>query len=159
GASAVTALCLGLVYGVATIAWPYAHAFWSEPLAALFLVLASLFAVRGSRRNRARDWFVASLMLGVASVTRSAMLACVPAFALYLLVGAAQRGAGSVRARLARQLTGFAAGFLVPGVSLAGYDVLRFGSALDTGNGFVNGLAAIRTIFGGNVFVGLYGLL
>src|SRR5262249_13193458 len=92
GASAVTALCLGLVYGVATIAWPYAHAFWSEPLAALFLVLASLFAVRGSRRNRARDWFVASLMLGVASVTRSAMLACVPAFALYLLVGAAQRG-------------------------------------------------------------------
>src|SRR5262249_37740784 len=33
GASAVTAICLGLVYGVATTAWPYAHAFWSEPLA------------------------------------------------------------------------------------------------------------------------------
>ena len=55
GAAGATAICLGLIYGLATIAWPYAHAFWSEPLAALFLVLASLFAVRGSRRNSARS--------------------------------------------------------------------------------------------------------
>ena len=98
-------------------------------------------------------------MLGLASVTRSAMLACVPALALYLVVGGVERGGSAVGGRLARQFTGFAAGFLVPAVALAAYNLLRFGSALDTGNGFVNGLAAMRTIFGGNVLVGLYGLL
>jgi hypothetical protein len=159
GAGAAAGVCLGLIYGLATIAWPYARAFWSEPLAALLLVLAVLFAIRGSRRNSARWWLVASLVLGLGSLARSAMLVCIPAIGVYLLVGALPGAGTPRRGRLIRQAAGFVAGLALPAVMLGAYDLLRFGSVLDTGNGFLNGLTAIRNIFGGSILVGAYGLL
>src|SRR5207245_1934864 len=82
-------------------------------------------------------------------------------FGVYLLAGAF-RADGRRRPpwlRAFRQGAGFGLGCLLPAIALATYNFVRFGSILDTGNGLANGLSAMRTIFGGDPLVGLYGLL
>lgn len=159
GASTQGSVLLGLLYGVATIAWPYAKAFWSEPLATLLLLLAALAAIEGSRRSSARAWFLASLAVGLSVATRSAMLATVVPLGLYLLAGVWRGGRGQAFGRLLRQGAGFAAGFLLPAAALGVYNLVRFGSPLENGTGFGSQLQAALVVFGGNVGVGLYGLL
>lgn len=47
------ALGLAAIYGVATLAWPFARTFFAEPLTALLLLLSFYYAARGTRRSDA----------------------------------------------------------------------------------------------------------
>lgn len=164
GASARGATTLGVLYGVATIAWPYAKYFWSEPLATALLATAVLFAIRGSSRDSPGQWALAGLAAGLAGATRAAMLASIPALALYLLMGSLRNGGRhSAPGAFFRQNAAFAAGLLIPLVIIGSYNALRYDSVLDTGHGLVSGAAAVSALAGredgGNGLIGLYGVL
>ena len=69
-------MVLGLLFGLATIAWPYAKQFFGEPLSALSLLLC--FYGLLTWRQRGRWWWAALAGLGagvaVATVTAHALL-------------------------------------------------------------------------------------
>ncbi len=79
------ALIAGLTFGLATLAWPYAKTFFSDPLAALCLIAAALALLRFRGTNRAADAFGAGLALAVAVATRYANVVVIPFFGLLLL--------------------------------------------------------------------------
>ncbi|MHB8618601.1 MAG: hypothetical protein ACYDAG_03370 [Chloroflexota bacterium] len=87
GASVWSSLVLGLVFGVATIAWPYARNFWSEPTAGFFLGCSVLFAIRGSRRTAPAHFAASGVSLILAIATRWAMIASLPALLAYVSLG------------------------------------------------------------------------
>lgn len=73
-----------LLYAFATMTWPYAKTFFSDPLIALFLAFAfyCLLAYRGDRR--AMWLWLAGISLGWAIFTKSASIINVPLLGLYL---------------------------------------------------------------------------
>jgi hypothetical protein len=145
------AIALALLYGVGTMAWPYAKGFFGEPLAALFLLLPAGALLR-FRQSGNRPWLlVAGIGLAIAIVVKVNAVITLPAFALYLFVTQWTDGSGErIWSRwgdwLALLLPVFA------GIGLVGaYNAIRFGSPLETGYG----TAAWDT----PPWVGLYGLL
>ena len=73
------------LYGVTTMAWPYAKTFYSGPTAAAALVWMVCFAIRYRRKERTRDGLLAGATLGLAIILRPINgLAILPLF-LYLL--------------------------------------------------------------------------
>jgi hypothetical protein len=167
GASPRGATMLALLYGVATIAWPYAKYFWSEPLAAALLATAVLFAIRGSNRQSPGQWALSGLAVGLAGATRAAMLVSVPALAVFLLISSFtgspwNGGRHTAPGAFARQSAAFGAALLICLGIMGGYNALRYGSFLDTGHGLVPGAeisAFSRREDGGNALMGLYGVL
>ncbi len=159
GLTRANAVFLGLIYGTATIAWPYARSFWSEPLATLLVVLAAYCAVRGSRAPSARAWLLVSLCIGLAVATRSAMLAAIPPMVVYLVAASFRSGGATARRRLVRQALGFGAGFVLPACALGAYNLARFGLAWESGNRFGPSFAAAGVILSDHPLTGLVGLL
>jgi 4-amino-4-deoxy-L-arabinose transferase-like glycosyltransferase len=159
GASASGAAFLGLVYGTATIAWPYARSFWSEPLATLLATLAAWCALRGSRGSDWRYWCLAALCLGLAVATRWAMIVLVLPLGVYLVVATLLIDTPDKRARLARQAAGFVGGLLLPVLVVGMYNLVRFGIPWEGGNGLGVSFSSAISVFAGNPFTGLYGLL
>lgn len=87
-ASEKAALLTAALYGLTTLAWPYSHTFYREPLVALCLLLAFSSASR-FRRSRAR----AHLLMGLAAMiiavaTKLTALIAAPWFLLLLLPAA-----------------------------------------------------------------------
>lgn len=118
-----------LLYGVTTLAWPYAKTFYSGPTAASALAWMVCFAIRYCRHERARDGLLAGAMLGLAILLRPINVLVIPALFLYLLPPADWRDPRAVLRR-----------WLAPGVftalGLAGqlwYNVHRFGRPFATG--------------------------
>jgi hypothetical protein len=162
---------LSLLFGVATIAWPYANQFFGEPLSALglFLVFYGLLSWRVTRQLR---WSLAAGVgagLAIATVTANALMV-----AIIVAYGAAdevmprfgragQRGdapdaeKGNGQQAMSQLL---AAGllFIMPvaaaGLFLFWYNFLRFGSPFETGYHFDAGEG-----FNAPFLQGLYGLL
>ncbi len=79
------ALIAGLTFGLATLAWPYAKTFFSDPLAALCLTVAALALLHFRDTGHSINTFGAGLALAVAVATRYANVVVIPFFGLLLL--------------------------------------------------------------------------
>lgn len=148
GASRGGAFAIALLYGLATFAWPYARTFFSEPLAALLLLLATerLDALRSGSEQPLRAGIVAGLAAGLLVATRVASGIALPLLGCYLLWL-------SWRARKWHWPLAWGLG-LLPGFVLIGwYNLVRFGTALASGYG------SEADLFTTPLFYGLYGLL
>ena len=72
-----TGMALGLLFGLATIAWPYANHFFGEPLSALSLLLAFYGIAALAAERRLAGWMLVAGIgagLAIATVTAHALL-------------------------------------------------------------------------------------
>jgi hypothetical protein len=127
-------------FGVASLAWPYARTFFSEPLAGFLLILAVERAYSASMRHDRRALLISGVATGLLVATRLAALVAVPFLMLYVAAAtvsclAASRGMVERCRGMAAHLGLWSLG-LVPGVALViGYNLARFGSPLASGYG------------------------
>jgi len=153
--SDVVGVILALLYGLCTIAWPYANHFFGEPLSALML----LCCFYGLLSFHATSRFYWILVAGAAAATAMATVVAhtllLVIFALYLLAGlfylqptplkkrsTPSQTSANNRPLLTRLLltgTAFALPILIAGGLLLWYNAARFGSPLDTGYHFGSG--------------------
>jgi len=154
-------LAVGLIYGVATLAWPYSKTFFSDPLAGFGLTLAALACLRHRQESHTRWALAAGLGLGLALMTRMANLLVVPPYAVSLWWDVMPREGSpdNTWARVKRTvrqrwqpLAAFALPLVLALVGLLAYNALRFGSPLTSGY-----LPQER--FSGNWIEGIIGLL
>jgi hypothetical protein len=133
--SAHRGVLVALLYGIGTLAFPYARFFFSEPLFTACLVLAA-YAIFTHRP------LTAGLAAGYAVATRIGGIVLIPALLIYAWLK------GYPRQKLTRLLVG-----LLPGIGLVLlHNWLRFHSLVEQGYAADKG-------FTGDVIVGLYGLL
>lgn len=139
-----TAGALTLVFGLATIAWPFSKGFTREPLLALFLLL-SYYAVLRFQASRANRWLLATGMaLGLLSFTKFIQAAVIPVFFVYVVVLIAQERnqAGDSRTATLRAVVRGSAIFLLPFIAFlviqGVYALARFGTP-------VGGIAGVKT--------------
>jgi hypothetical protein len=142
-------LALGLLYGLATIAWPYANHYFGEPLSALSLL--TCFYALGTYRlsGRLRWLWLAGLGAALAVATVTAHVVLVGLFALYWLWVEASNLWGAravlrqevarVALRLFLAVSAFGAPLLVAGGLLLWYNRVRFGDPFVTGYHFDSG--------------------
>lgn len=149
-----TGMALGLLFGLATIAWPYAKQFFGEPLSALAL-LTTFYGLLAWRQDGRKRW------LALAGLAAGAVLATVNAHAVLVAVllvwSVADRLLSRDPERTRSGLSGmalFVVPILVTGVLLVAYNLIRFGSPLDTGYHFESGEG-----FTTPIWQGLWGLL
>jgi hypothetical protein len=140
GYSRRTAWLAAGAFGVASMAWPYARTFFSEPLAGLLLILAVERAHSASARHDRRALLISGIATGLLIATRIAALVTVPLLMLYVAaitvscLGASRGMAERLRV-MAAHLGLWSLG-LVPGVALViGYNLARFGLPLASGYG------------------------
>ena len=170
---------LALLYGLATIAWPYANQFFGEPLSALGLFLA-FFGILSWRMTGRLGWALAAGIgagLAVATVTANILLVAVlvvygaAASSGFLLWPKSKQAVETPRDDLpgdkhaptrlppgVPELVAAATLFLIPiaasGLFVLWYNFLRFGSPFDTGYHFDAGEG-----FNAPIWEGMYGLL
>lgn len=122
-----SALAVSLVYGLGTMAWVYAKFLFSEPAAALFLLLAAYLLLP----RRARWWQLlgAGVALGLAVGTRYAEAAAIPVFLGYVLWRNARAGGRQA----ALSLLYLCIGLGVVALLLGYYNLWRFGHPLAAG--------------------------
>ncbi len=135
------ALGTALVYGLATMAWPYARFLFSESLAGLALMASFFFLVcfgnppARSARERGRDWLYALLAgtgLGLALLARLNNALAGPLLGGLLLFYLYRRHGKNWRAWLGPLLLFGLPALMALGIT-AWYNWLRFGNALTTG--------------------------
>lgn len=137
GYSASTSLVLSLVFGLATLAWPYAKYFFSDPLASLGLFAAAYFLLRYRDSGKASDTFWAGASLGLAVATRFANAITLPLFGLLLLAYVWERNRGQEATRdtspLLSPLSSLLSPLALTALLLGGYNYVRYGDILQTG--------------------------
>ena len=128
------ALTVGLIYGLATFAFPYVQTLFGEPLAALLLVLAMIFShsslTTGKGLNTAAALAACGILLGLLVGVNTIYVIFIPLFALYLFWR---------RAVTLRLLLAFAVPLAACGLLLMAYNWARFGSPLESGYHFEAG--------------------
>jgi len=87
GYSSQVALLAGLLFGLGTIAWPYAKTFFREPLATLLLTGAWLaieiaLDIQVNPRTRAFAWLLFCIAMVGALLTKIMMAVAIPAFGI-----------------------------------------------------------------------------
>ena len=116
-----TAFAVTLLYGFATLAWPYSKMHTVQPLESFFLLYVFYESFKYSKGERKTPLGALSLLLIAAVVRATAVLGIVPA--LILLAGGTARKRG-------RSILFLAVGALFPAlVFWAFYNYARFGSA------------------------------
>ena len=152
-------LLLGLLFGLCTIAWPYANHFFGEPLSALSLLLC-FYAIRTFRTTEKVRWlWLAGVAAGVAIATVVAHTLLIAVLGLYWLTfffyGSTSTGQRSPR--LLRALgagVAFGVPIIITGLLLLWYNQVRFGNPFETGYHFTSGEG-----FTNPLSTGLWGLL
>lgn len=147
-------LTLSLLFGLSTIAWPYAKQFFGEPLSALSLLLC-FYGILAWRQNGRWLWMLAAgigAATAVATVTAHTLLIVV--LGGWWLVDWFVRGRKFGMRRLLAGLGAFVAPLLGAGLLLMAYNFTRFGSPFDTGYHFDSGEG-----FTNPILAGLWGLL
>lgn len=130
-------------FGVASLAWPYARTFFSEPLTGLLLLCAVEQAYAARVRRDRRALLLSGMATGLLIATRIAAAIALPFLALYVGMAAwshlsshqngAYTGTGK-RLRTVAERVGLWSSGLVPGVALVvGYNLARFGTPLASG--------------------------
>ncbi len=145
------ALIASLTFGLGTLAWPYAKTCFSDPLAALCLLVAALALLHYRQTGRARHILWAGLALALAIAARYANAALIPLFALLLLlyqVSKASTGKPTPNPQPPapppgpckgcphhpwRAWLAFAAPLAVAAAALAYYNLARYGDPFNTG--------------------------
>ncbi|NLV73445.1 MAG: hypothetical protein GXY52_01985 [Chloroflexi bacterium] len=152
------AMCLALVYGFFTMAWPYSKYTFSEPPQTLCILL-SFYALKAYTSSKSMSWLLLSgLGYGMAILTKVASAVFAPAILLYfiLLMLSEYRANPNKRARNARfirQVLYMGIGFALPVGTMLLYNTIRFGHPLLTGYG------SAFNLFDSSILVGLHGLL
>ena len=151
GFSRFNAVLLAFIFGLTTIASVYAKYLFSEPLAALLLVLAAYMLLIYGQNGAIQPLIIAGLAAGFAVVTRANNLFLLPIFGLYL-GWVASRGHHSFLTRSTlKALVAFGLALAIPGAVLLGYNAVRAGNPLQTGYDL--------TLFSSNFLLGFYKLL
>jgi hypothetical protein len=137
------ALVAGLIFGLATPAWPYAKTFFSDPLAGLCLVVAALALLHFRRSSRSSSAFLTGLALAVAVAARYANAVLIPLYALLLFnyQTSDRKSQATDHKSLISNLTSrdwrawvaFGAPLVVTAIALAYYNLARYGNPLNTG--------------------------
>ncbi len=143
-----TGLTLALLFGLGTMAWPYAKTFFGEPLSALALLLAIYYLFPPATTKGLKPPLLAGFFLGLAATTVALNLALAPFFLLFYLLKkqpSEERGKGLLAFLLPLGLWCLLIGL---------YNLARFGNLLETGYHFAQG-EGFSTPLG----LGLYGLL
>jgi len=136
-----TGVALALLFGLATIAWPYATMFFGEPLSAFSLLLA-FYGLYQWKRGRGWGFLLAGgIGAGLAIATVTAHSVLVGVLGLYGAWIFFERFRS--RSATVTQLVIGAAAFVFP-IAIAGgllflYNWLRFGNPFDTGYHFGSG--------------------
>ena len=165
-----TALAAGLLFGLGTLAWPYATHFFGEPLSTLALLGCIHALVRLRQTGRARFAAWAGVAAGTLVATSAAQAVLLAPLGVYLLWGSANQRISesanleeryspfairpfAIRHSLIRLLA-FAVPLLIVAGLLAVYNQVRFGAPLSTGYHFDAGEG-----FTANWLQGLWGLV
>lgn len=129
-----TALFVALAYGLATVAWPYAHSFFAETLHTFWLVLAAWAVYRYTRTDRWGWMALVGVAMGLGMATKYVMAVAAPALVLYLVLESWRRPTWRVRCRWAgwTVLAGGLPFALIIGALIL-FNYARFGSLLETG--------------------------
>jgi hypothetical protein len=149
-----TGMMLGLLFGIATIAWPYAKQFFGEPLSALSL-LTCFYALLAWRQVGSTRWLiVAGIGAGVAIATVNAHAVLIAVLLVWWVVDWMRHGRAFGGSKGVRGLAAFAVPLFVTGLLLVAYNLVRFGSPFDTGYHFDSGEG-----FTTPIWQGFWGLL
>ncbi len=147
------ALAAGLIYGLATPAWPYAKTFFSDPLAGLCLIGAALALLYYQQSGRPSHASWAGLALAVAVGARYANAVLVPLYGLLLFKyqtsalyrpdvrhRRASASASDDRSLISalqsqdwRVWMAFSTPLAITAIALAYYNLARYGDPLNTG--------------------------
>jgi len=125
---------LGLLYGLCTIAWPYANHFFGEPLSAFSLLLAFYGLVTWQKCREVGWLWLAGAGAGIAVATVTAHLVLVIIFSLYALY----IWLHSERKR-PHEAIAFITPILMAGLLLSAYNDIRFDDLFKTGYHFTAG--------------------
>jgi len=140
-----TAIATALIFGLATLVWPYTQTFFSDPACAwgLFAAFYGLLAYR--QTGQKRYLFGSGLAWGLAYLTRTVNLVTVPIFAFGLLAALYHRHTPdeppprSLGAAIKlfttqwRSFTGFVIPIVIFGLASLWWNYLRYGNFLDSG--------------------------
>lgn len=130
GASPHRAAAIGLLYGLASPAWPYGRFHLSEPFTALSWTAALWLIVRDrDRRNLHRTGLLNGLIVGAGVLVHRANFVALIVLGVWF-AGRGMRGSTEKRWRGA---LGFVIGALPALLVLAGLNALRYGTTLTTG--------------------------
>lgn len=153
GAGRGWAIALAALYGLGSFAWPYARTFFSEPLAALLLLIAAeRVHAAGEAEGAPRPLFISGLAAGLLLTTRIAAGVALPVIGLYLL-WVCWGVWGRSRLHALRAAFAWLIGLLPGALLLAWYNLARFGTPL------ASGYASEAGLFTAPLGEGLYGLL
>ncbi|MFN8489187.1 MAG: hypothetical protein U0350_16490 [Caldilineaceae bacterium] len=141
-----TGALLALLFGLCTIAWPYANHFFGEPLSAFSLLLCFYGLLSARQTGKVFPWiWLAGIGAGLTIATVTAHVLLIAILALYLLdiylLGgrlvekAAKQGVG----KLFVALPAFVLPILLAGALLLWYNKTRFGAPFATGYHFESG--------------------
>jgi hypothetical protein len=144
GVSGAAAMGVALLFGLATLAWPYAKYFFSEPLSGLTLLAAFYFLLCYRDERRWTLLLPAGLALAGSLAAKTANAAAIPLFFLLLAVYEwPPAGSGGKRdfpsswytylRGLALRSVPLATPVLLAGLVTMAYNFLRFGAPLDAG--------------------------
>jgi len=155
-----TGIVIALLFGLCTIAWPYANHFFGESLSALSLLLV-FYGILAYRVTGRLGWtWLAGIGAAMAISTVVAHTILLVALGAYGLVGVLATLPDNAENRLVtiQRILVASIGFLLPllaaGLLLMVYNYLRFGSFFDTGYHFESGEG-----FTAPAVQGLWGLL
>lgn len=131
-----TAALGALTFGLGTLAWPYAGMLFSQPLAALGLLIALVAATIARERGSWLAAFVSGLGLGLGGASSSTPWIVAPIYILYLLPWDqfGKLAWRDIARRALPLLVAFGLGVSVFGLSQLLYNAARFGSPLSTGH-------------------------
>jgi hypothetical protein len=154
GASERRAIGLALVLGAATVLWPYAKSFFSEPFAAAAFAWSAALLLEARATNERRKLALASALLPVAILTKATnVVYAIPLALAPLLEGTLDRPR-RIKASSVLGL-GVALALLVH----AQWNVHRFGNPFDFGYDWSETVRGPPRPFGGSLGRGLFVLL
>lgn len=127
------ALACALLFGLGTLAWPYARSYFAEPVPALGMLLAVLGCSRFHRTFRLGAAFIAGLGAGIALSAVSASIVTLPPLAVGLIVSSLIAAGKRRWSNVWRVVAGWSAGLSGPAIVIVVYNLLRFSSPWATG--------------------------
>jgi hypothetical protein len=133
GYSAKVGVVVALLHGFASLAWPYAKTFFSEPLGALLMVSAIYVYAGYIRSTRERTLSVLGTLLGLLAMVKLVNIVVAPLFLVMIAISWWRQSESHDRPRWIRGALAFGLPIVFALALLGLYNHMRFGSPLETG--------------------------